>query len=167
MILEKYFERPIFWDCFISIIMSSLIFSLLHFKIIPLPSLDNVISITTDISNISLTSTGFILTLLTVLITFRGYDKRSDKIDDSGSVFQVFFSTKLYKMTVDLLKDCIKSLVLISLLGFILKLFSSSSQNLILFIFNTFGFSILCLTLIRCMLILSKLIDLKIDKSNE
>ena len=77
MILDKYFKNPIFWDYLIAFLIVSIIFYLNYLNFFCLPKSERSLSMTSDLSNIGLTCTGFILTLLTVLITFKSSSKIS------------------------------------------------------------------------------------------
>src|SRR5690606_32803109 len=116
---------------------------------------EDVISITTDVTTISLTLTGFILTLLTVLITFKTSSKaKKIEIESSESLFNLFFASGYYYETVKLLKNCIKSLIFIAIVGFSLKLFLLDKYKPYTFFFNIIGLCIILLTIWRCLLIL-------------
>ncbi|MGB0982199.1 MAG: hypothetical protein ACPGUH_08880, partial [Winogradskyella sp.] len=71
MILDKYFRRPVLYDYLISIIVGALLYLIFYKGLFNLPNDERSLSMTTDLANVGLTSAGFILTLLTVLITFK------------------------------------------------------------------------------------------------
>lgn len=59
----------------------------------------------TDLITISLTLAGFILTLITVLITFKSSSKiKKLEVDSKEPIFDLFFATSLYFETVRHLK---------------------------------------------------------------
>jgi len=162
MNLDVYFRRPLFWDYFICIMLSIICFILYNKCVIKLPLTNDSTSITSDVTNISLTIAGFILTLLTVLITFKSSSKiKNIKLDNNETIFDLFFATGLYYETNKHLKNCIKSLLFIALTGFGLKLFLSTSFKQYIFFFNIIGLGIIILTMWRCLLILSKVLDLQ------
>src|SRR5690606_28374955 len=131
---------PLFWDYFISLVLIFICHKLINVSIILLPNADKIISITTDITNISLTISGFILTLLTVLITFKTSNNvKKIELDSDKPLFELFFATGLYFETTKHLKNCIKSLILISVLGFSLKIFLSNISKVYLYYFNILG----------------------------
>jgi hypothetical protein len=171
MILDKYFKNPFIWDYLTAMIFSLLGFVLVNKKIILIPKAEECISVTTDIINIGLTMSGFILTLLTVLITFKGGSKITKiEIDSKETLFELFFATGLYHETVKHLKNCIKSLIIIAVFGFALKLFSPESFKKDVFFFNISGFTIIIMTIFRCLLILGTVMDLQKEsdeKNNE
>jgi hypothetical protein len=59
------------------------------------------------------------------------------------------------------LKNCIKSLIFISLLGFLLKIFLNNYFKYLLFFYNIIGIAIVIFTLWRCLLILGKILEMQ------
>lgn len=162
MIFDIYFKRPLIWDFIIALFLSFLGFILVYKNIIIKPQANDSITIITDVTNISLTMSGFILTLLTVLITFKGGSKITKiEADSKEPLFDLFFVTGLYHETVRHLKNCIKSLIIVAIIGFTIKIFSPESLKTGIFYFNIFGFTIIILTITRCLLILGKVMDLQ------
>ena len=160
--LDIYFRRPVFWDYFIStiLIICVVVLNMKGFLIIPKESI--YISIISDISSIGLTSAGFILTLLTVLITFKSGSKLTkEEYENAKSVFELFFISDLYFETVKHLKNCIKSLIIISIFGYVLKLGLSPEYRYLIYFSNYLGLTIIILTLWRCLLILSKILSMQ------
>ncbi len=163
MILDIYFKRPLFWDYLISGTIIILLFVSYFYKIIVLPEKSDSYSLTGDITNIALTLVGFILTILTVLITFKD-NSNAKIISDEEPVFNKFFSTDYYYETVKHLKNCIKSIALIAALGFFFKLLLSNEFRIYLFYYNVFSLTIIMLTVLRCLLILEKILELQKSK---
>jgi len=101
-------------------------------------------------------------TLLTILITFKAGSKVNRAApNDDHNVFDLFFATGLYFETTKHLKNCIKSLIFVAVLGFALKLFLNIADLKFLFFSNVFGLIVLVLTLWRSILILTKIINLQ------
>lgn len=162
MILDKYFIKPLFWDYIFCILLSALCYYLVVEKYISIPPKEDAITITSDITNISLTLSGFILTLLTVLITFKSTTTPIKKQDiDKETIFNLFFASGYYFETVKHLKNCIKSLIFIAIIGFSIKLFVPTQFKIQTFYFNIVGLGIIILTITRCLIILSKVLDLQ------
>lgn len=162
MILDKYFKQPIFWDYLVSTILTIIFVVITNYNIINFPKIDRSISITSDLSNVGLTSAGFILTLLTVLITFKSNVKISkENYTENDSIFELFFASDLYSLTVKILKNCIKSLIFISVFGYILKIGLPQDKLKLTFFYNIFGLSIIAMTLWRCLLILTKILKMQ------
>ena len=163
MILDKYFKKPLLWDYLIAFIMA-VITIVLHYKNkISLPNTQDSYSLTGDLTNITLTLAGFILTILTVLITFK--DNSVNKLEDENEqTFNKFFDTDYYYETVKHLKNCIKSIIIIAVIGFFFKLFLIDDFRKYCFFYNIFGLTVTILTIWRCLLILSNV--LKLQKQN-
>ena len=162
MILDKYFRQPLLWDYLISTILMIIFIVVYNYKLINLPKIDRSLSITSDLSNVGLTSAGFILTLLTVLITFKSNVKLTkENYTENDSLFELFFTSDLYSLTVKILKNCIKSLIFISVFGYCLKIGLPQQKLQFTFFYNIFGLTIIALTLWRCLLILTKILKMQ------
>lgn len=160
MLLNKYFQRPLFWDYFICLLILTISVYLNKEQILDLPGANDSISVTTDVTTISLTLSGFILTLLTVLITFKsGSHIKKIEPENSETIFNLFFASPYYFETVKHLKNCIKSLIFIAVVGFCIKLFLNQNLKSYSFFFNEIGLTIIILSVWRCLLILSKILD--------
>jgi len=160
--IDKYFKRPIFWDFIASGTLVLLILIIYSKGIIILPKEEYILQISSDLSTIALTLSGFILTLLTVLITFKSSTAQNIlKDQENDSVFQLFFGTKYYFQTVKHLKNCIKSLLFVAVIGFLLKIGLSEQTYKYLYFYNYFGLSIITLTLSRSLFILSSIIKIQ------
>ena len=156
MILDIYFRKPVLWDYMISLIISvTLLYYFVKDKIF-IPKDSDSYSLTGDISNVAFTLAGFILTILTVLITFK--DSIGERNDN---VFAKFFNSNYYKPTVNYLKNCIKSIIVVAILGFFLKMFVIEECRNYLFFYNVFALIITFLSVWRCIIILSKILVLQ------
>jgi len=160
-IVEVYFKSPLLWDCIISLLLTGGAYKLTYDKLIIIPKDDFILSCVSDIANISFSSTGFILTILTVLITFKAGSRRKEKIENYDSALDFFFQTPLYSQTTYHLKNCIKSLVVLGLVGYILKITIPETLIEYVFFFLIFSLFILALTLMRCLLILNRVLTLQ------
>lgn len=161
-ILDKYFNNPVMIDIIIGAIITAFIFILIQEDVFSIPKSQRSISMISDLSNIGFTSAGFILTLLTVLITFKsGSSVTKYNYDNENSVFELFFASNLYFVTVKILKNAIKSLIVISVIGYALKIGLSQDLLKYTFYFNVIGLTIVSLTLYRCLLILSQIMKMQ------
>jgi hypothetical protein len=162
MILDKYFKRPALYDYIISFVVGALLYLAFYKGVVELPKDERSLSMTSDLANVGLTSAGFILTLLTVLITFKSSSTiNKNNYTEKDSLFDLFFASDLYFTTVRILKDCIKSLIFISVIGYALKLGLSKEQLKYVFFYNVIGLIIVALTLYRCLLILTKILKMQ------
>lgn len=163
MILDIYFRRPILWDYLIAIVTIIVLIMLFLNGHVNLPEVQDSYSLTGDLTNIALTLVGFILTILTVLITFKDTTDTRE-LNEDVPIFNKFFSTSYYFETVKHLKNCIKSISIIAAFGFFFKLFLSNEFRVYLFYFNVFGLIIIMATVYRCLLILGKILELQKTK---
>ncbi|WP_321306225.1 hypothetical protein [Marinifilum fragile] len=160
--LDKYFQKPVFWDYTITAILIIGVKVLYYTGKINPPKLEILLSLSSDIAGVSFTSAGFIITLVTVIITFKSNTKATKSYNTkSNSVFELFFASNLYFETVIHFKNCVKSLIFVSVVGFILQLLNRNSQQEILFIYCASGILIILLSLWRCLLILSKIVKMQ------
>ena len=160
--LDRYFVRPLFWDYTIASLLVAAGYFLFYKKLLIIPNESFYLSITSDLSTVSLTSAGFILTLLTVLITFKSSsDISNQSVEIPKSTFEFFFASSLYFETVKHFKNCIKSLVLIAIIGFSLKLILTENSRYFLYFYNILSLVVIVLTLWRCLLILSKILEMQ------
>lgn len=161
--LDRYFKRPLFWDYILASVLSGVMIVLFRKNYISLPKDEFALSITSDLATIALTLAGFILTLLTILITFKSGSKisKTNYDDENETVFDLFFASELYFETIKHLKGCVKSLVFVAVFGFSLKLGLTQTYYKYLFFFNVFGLAIIVVTLWRSLLILGKIIKMQ------
>lgn len=150
------------WDCCLGIALSLFALFFLKKNIITMPKEEYILSIASDLSTIALTLAGFILTLLTVLITFKSGSKvTKDSNPENESLFDLFFATDLYFQTVEHFKNCVKSLIFIAVFGYSLKLGLNEKSYGYIYYFNVFSLVIIVLTLWRSILVLSKIIKMQ------
>ncbi|MDR6516661.1 hypothetical protein [Chryseobacterium camelliae] len=156
MILDLYFKKPVFWDYLLATLVSGgLLLSFMQDQIY-IPKDSDSYSLTGDISNVAFTLSGFILTILTVLITFKESTENR-----TNNVFARFFNSQYYHQSVEHLKNCIKSIIIVAILGFFLKIFVVESFRNYLFFYNIFALMITFLSVWRCIIILSKILVLQ------
>ena len=163
--LNFYFKRPILSDYAIASLVVIIAVFLLGSNCLSLPNADRLFSTVSDMSTIALTMAGFILTLSTVLISFKSTNNiDKGNVQQSDKVFDLFFASKLYFETIKILNNAIKSLSTIALLGYILKLSLSESYLSHLYLFCIFGIVIIVLTVIRCVIILTTIVKMQEEK---
>jgi hypothetical protein len=166
--LDIYFKRALLIDYAISTIISIGVYFLYHKYGFVIPDKEVLLSLTGDLSTISLTFAGFILTLLTILITFKaGARIPTDETQHIVPLFDIFFSTPLYFKTINLLKNAIKSLIGIAMVGYLLKLTLIGNHVFNLFYFDILSISVITITLFRNLKILSLILALQNRTPNE
>ena len=170
--LNKYFSYPIFWDLMIGIIITSAFYILVILCFVEIPKDEVLLSIVTDISNIGFTSAGFVLTFLTLLVSFKISakpikKKKRNTLEDTykkESIFNLFLNSQLYSETIRHLKNGVKELLVISIIGFTLKIMVANFKNELFFYFSIFGIVIITLVLWRSLLVLSGVLTVQEDK---
>jgi len=159
--LELYLKRPVLFDLAIGILLVLLYVLGIEKLFLKYPSAQSGIEILTDVSNLSFTSAGFVLTILTILITFKAGSRKKKKIKDYDSALDLFFQTPLYKTTTQHLKNCIISLLVIAVMGYLLKAIAPQDKFIYVFQYTIFSLSILSLTLMRGILLMNKVLKLQ------
>lgn len=160
--IDKYFKRPIFWGYFLATLISVSITFIVRIEQLKIAKEESLYSIVSDLSTVSLTLAGFILTLLTVLISFKSPAKSKGDINlGTDNLYIIFFSTELYFETVKHLKNAVISLTLIAISGYVLKLMLNPKDYSFLFTSNVFSVVIIFQSLGRCLIILSKIIKIQ------
>lgn len=152
--------------------MSLLFILLLESCILTFPSSEILLSTTSDLANVGFTSAGFVLTFLTLLVSFKSSSKpyKRDKdttLEESYNatpMFDLFLSSTLYNETIRHLKNGVKELIVVALIGYTLKL--SIPQNYIdyLFYFNISSLAMITIVLWRSLLVLAGV--LKVQDQN-
>lgn len=173
--LNKYFNYSILWDITIAVLSTTVFFLLVNGSYLNIPKEELLLSIVTDISNIGFTSAGFVLTFLTLLVSFKISAKPIEKKKNSTlehtynkvSIFNLFLNSPLYVETIRHLKNGVKELLVIAIIGFALKLVIANIKMEVFFYFSIFGIVIISLVLWRSLLVLSGVLSVQEDKSND
>ncbi|MCK0190666.1 hypothetical protein [Arenibacter sp. F20364] len=168
--IDKYFTYAILVDIFIASLITGICCWLVAICLLPIPNSDFLFSTTSDIANVAFTSAGFVLTFLTLFVSFKAsakpIKKKKKETRESAykvvSLFELFLHSELYLETIRHLKNGVKELILIALLGYSLKLLIGSVFIDFLFYYDIFGLIIISMTLWRSLLILTGV--LKIEK---
>ena len=166
--IDKYFRFPLILDYIFGLIVISVLLWFNFKGYYSLPEQGILLQISSDISNVSLTLAGFIMTLLTVLITYKMGTKVERNLENQNPrVLDVFFSSDLYSRTLQILKGCIGSLIFISILGFILKSILRGGHINYLFFSNILGIIIIVTSLGRSLFILTKVVGFQDNDLSE
>lgn len=160
-LINIYLKSPIFIDFIISSIISGAIYYLACILVIKIPNLKFLQNLLSDLATIAFTSTGFILTILTVLVTFKANSKRQNSIKEYDSALSLFFYTPLYPMSTSILKNSIKILLVVALASFLTKAFSLEIQIEFLFAIIIYPLVLITMALLRCVMLLSKILKLQ------
>lgn len=162
--MDRYFKSPILFDYLILLLINAVLCILVSKNILLIPANDYNLSATSDIANIGFTSAGFVLTFLTLLITFKSSSATAKDVNsEKEKLFDLFLETGLYDETIKHLKNAVKSLVFMALVGYSLKLLVNPNYQYITYYFNVSGVFLTSITLWRCLIILTQI--LKMQKS--
>tara|TARA_R100000988_G_C3983466_1_gene158297 strand:- start:30 stop:329 length:300 start_codon:yes stop_codon:yes gene_type:complete len=96
-----------------------------------------------------------------VLVTFKANSEKKETIKEYDSALSLFFNTPLYPKTTNILKNSIKILLFVALFSFLLKAFSLEFQMEFLFASLIFPLILITMALLRCVLLLSKILELQ------
>ena len=171
--IDKYFTYAIIVDIISASLITGICFWLATISLLPIPDSDFLLSTTSDIANVAFTSAGFVLTFLTLFVSFRAsvkpIKKKKKETRESAykvvSLFDLFLHSVLYSETIRHLKNGVKELILVAILCYSLKLLIGGVFIDFLFYYDIFGLIIISLTLWRSMLILTGV--LKIEKKEK
>lgn len=164
-LIDRYFEHPVIWDFAISGGLAFFGAICVTRGFLAVPTVDHLYSTVSDMSTISLTMGGFILTLVTLLISFKSTNKiDKSNVQETDKVFDLFFASPFYFRTIKILNNSIKSLVVVALIGYILKLSLTQTTAFALFLYCIFGIAVIILTVVRCVVILSTIVAMQEER---
>lgn len=115
-----------------------------------------------DLGSIGLTIGGFLLTISTILISFKItalYD--NSELKNDSSAFKIFISSPLYFKTVSFLNKSVLILVILSLCNYFFKIIIKSEYNYLLFYLNMCTIFIILTTFSRCLYVLNLVIKMQ------
>ncbi len=154
-VLDFYFRFPILMDYLVGFSLLCLVHYCVKNCILEIPKEESILNYASETTTILLTLAGFILTFLTVLITFK-----TGKVEESENItlMEKFCNSSLYKDTTTLLKNGIKSLIFITLVIYILR-FVNIFGIWLLYYCIILGVAVLLLTILRALFILDNILD--------
>jgi hypothetical protein len=161
-ILDKYYKYPILYDYLISILLIGIIIVLEKKDLFVIPSGNFSTDFASDIGAIGLTISGFILTLITILISFKSSQLLSEeKLKNNSSPFKIFLASNLYKNSIKILQRGVVSLIIISFLIFLSKLIFINKSPEYIFYLNIIGLVIILSTFLRCYYVLGLILKMQ------
>ena len=158
-ILDFYLVIPVICDFFI-VSISILIWCFIskHYNITIHE--DNKLSeVSAEIGTVVITIAGFILTIITIIVTFKNTVQQRVKKSNND----LFYNSAFYSVTITLLKNCVKLLLFLFLVIYIARLLHPIS-DLILFYINFSALIFSILVFLRFLLILKIIISFQISK---
>ena len=161
-LLNLYYQKPVFYDLVLAFLGCLIMFVLKQKELLDQISEERILSSVTEISNVCFTTAGFVLTFITLIVSFKesSATNHSNEIPEK-KIFQVFFSSSLYAETLRQLKNFFKSLVILAFTGYLIKTALPSSFIHYAFYFNITSLIILLTTLFRSLLIIMNILKLQ------
>jgi hypothetical protein len=160
IILDFYLKTPVVCDFFIvGIITIAWYFLSKHYGF-SIDSDNNKLSeISAEIGTVVITIAGFILTIITIIVSFKNTIKPKKKESNND----LFYNSDFYLTTIKLLKNCVKLLLLLFSVIYIARLVHPIADNVLFYInFSALIFSVL--VFLRFLLILKIIISFQINK---
>lgn len=115
-LLDKYYKLPLLYDLIMNVLVILGVIYLTE---------NNIVDLYFDceskeIAGIGITISGFILTILTILLTLKSSNIQSKKEKREGNSFKIFLASPLYSKAIIILKNGVLTLLVVSFitLGF-------------------------------------------------
>lgn len=157
-ILDKYYSRPLLYDIIVNITIVSLLFYLKNHCIVKLDFDENSI----NVGSVGLTISGFILTLLTILLTLKSNSIiKSDSITSGSNAFQIFLASDLYKKSISILKNAVIILLSVSFISLASSVLAKSFYAEYGFYINTVCLLFILFTFLRCFHVLNLIFEMQ------
>lgn len=161
-LLDYFYRYSIISDFSISLIICLVIFFVQKYSNLELMPKVYDKSISSDLGAIGLTISGFLITITTILISFKTNSiKKDDELKSNSNSFLVFIASNLYFQTVNFLNKSVIILVLTSLINFIFKIFISDNFLEVLFYTNIITVFIILNSFFRSIYILNLIIKMQ------
>lgn len=161
-LLDIYYKRPLLYDIIINIVALSIIISLEQKGYLNLYFDKDSQSIPT----IGITVSGFILTLLTILLTLKS-NAIINKETSSSTNFNVFLSSNLYAKAILILKNGVVSLLLVSFLTLAFSVLLPLSYSKYGIYCNVICILFILLVFMRSFYILNLIFKMQVANNNE
>jgi len=159
-LINVYFRQPILWDISISLTIATCL-NILQLYYLALPkSLEYYQPVLSDLISSGFVIAGFVLTLLTILVTLKENSRTGIKMTGEEPI-HIFFNMQLYFDTVMHLRNAIISVVLLSITLTIYRIFNGLIASQFNAVIIAFVICIYGATLGRTLLILSNITKLQ------
>ena len=180
--MRRYFDNAIYWDSFLSILIGVILFFLkpLLKEYIKPPSISDLNSFGMSLITISATLIGFLLTIITVIVTFRnGFkDKENENANVKTStefpettVFEkrkskesIFYNTPMHKRVVDVFVYAAFEIGIVLIALLILQFSNCNFSVFWISMFSLTAFILLLLTIIRSLYIFKLFLNVHVHK---
>lgn len=160
--LDLYYKYSIVFDLFLCLAVCTSL-KVIEFKFGDLTNYNNYDrTLCSDLGSIGLTVSGFLLTISTILISFKtSILYENTELKNSSSSFKIFINSPLYFDAVSFLNKSVVVLVLLSIFNYLLKIMISSDDNYILYYANLCSVIVIMTTFIRCLYVLKLIIKMQ------
>ena len=155
-LLDRYYKRPVLYDILLNVLVICGLIGLERYDVFHFDFNEK----SNDIATIGLTIAGFILTLLTILLTLKSNSILSSEKDELNA-FEIFLASDLYSKSVAILKNGVIILIIVSFV-------TLGTGTLTNDIYKEFGLyiNVVCLlfillTFLRCFIILNLIFDMQ------
>ncbi|WP_298313562.1 hypothetical protein [uncultured Aquimarina sp.] len=166
--MDKYYDRPVLYDYFISLIVIIAIVICEYYEVFYIDNSEKYVKIATDIGRTGLIVSGFILTMVTILLSLKSNQIIMDKeLKNSSPAFLIFLASPLFKKSINILKYGIISLVTLSISLYVISLTVSKSFFKYMLYFDLVGLIIIFLTFLRCLYVLSLILKTQVVPKKE
>lgn len=160
--IDKYYERPLLYDFILSGIIIAILFVLESVGKIAIPEAKESAEFASDAGAIGFTISGFVLTFIAILVTLKsGQIVSGETLTNQSSPFKIFLASGMYSQSIKILKTGVLSLIVVSLLLYVLKI--SLGGNCLKYIFyaDVLCLIVILLTFLRCFYILDIIIKMQ------
>jgi hypothetical protein len=115
-----------------------------------------------DLGAIGLTISGFILTLITILLTLKSSQLLQERpLTNASNPFQIFLASALYMKSIHILEHGVLSLVFISLILYTSKLILQESELCYIYYIDIVDLIIILSTFLRCFYVISLIMKMQ------
>lgn len=160
-LLDKYYHKPLLYDILINILIVAILLYLKNEGYLKLDFDDA----STNVGSVGLTISGFILTLLTILLTLKSNSIiKPEPITSGSNAFQVFLASDLYKKSISILKNAVLILLIVSFITLATSVLAKSFYREYGFFINTVCLLFILLTFLRCFHILNLIFEMQNNK---
>ncbi len=160
-LLDVYYKRPLLYDIFLNVLVISGLIGLEKYKIFHFDFDEK----SNDIATIGLTIAGFILTLLTILLTLKSNSILS-KEKNTTNAFEVFLTSNLYVRSVSVLKNGVVILLIVSFITLGMGTLTNDIYKELGLYINVICLLFIILTFLRCFVILNLIFDMQNNHFN-
>lgn len=154
-LLNFYFRFPVIIDFIIALITVLTTHHFIKCGGLTVPDKEQILDYASETTTVLLTLAGFILTFLTVLITLK--TGPSSALPTNPSIMEAFCNSSLYKETTRQLKNCIKSLIFLTMVIYLLR-FVNILELWLTYYWVIFSIIVLLLTILRSLFILDNIL---------